>query len=119
VTAQPKQPADIDWRGDALHILSSWPPEVKQTLGFDLRKVQNGEEPSDWGPLRDIGKGVLELREEFNNVQYRIAYLPRRSNEVVVLHCFEKRGRKTSNRDKHKIETRLSKKKEEERENKR
>ena len=68
-----KRPAAIDWRGDALDILSSWPSEVKQTLGFDLRKVQNGEEPGDRGPLRDVGKGVLEFREKFNNVQYRIA----------------------------------------------
>jgi phage-related protein len=42
-----KQPADIDWRGNSLEVLSSWPPEVKQTLGFELRKVQNGEQPSD------------------------------------------------------------------------
>jgi hypothetical protein len=40
------------------------PDEVKQTLGFELRNVQNGERPSDSKPLKDVGKGVFELREE-------------------------------------------------------
>lgn len=93
--------------------------QLRQTLGFDLRKVQNGEQPSDGKPLTDVGQGVFELREEFKNVQYRIAYLPRRNDEVIILHCFEKQGQKTSKADKQKIETRLSERKKEERENKR
>jgi phage-related protein len=116
---KPKQPADIDWRGDSLDVLSSWPDEVKQTLGFELRNVQNGERPSDSKPLKDVGKGVFELREEAGNVLYRIAYLPRRGDEVVVLHCFEKQGQKTSKDDKRTIETRLSERMKEKRENKR
>ena len=119
MTAQSKQPADIDWRGNSLEVLSGWPSEVKQTLGFELRKVQNGEKPSDSKPLTDVGKGVFELREEVGNIQYRIAYLPKRGDEVVVLHSFIKEGPKTSKDDKRTIETRLSERKKEERENKR
>lgn len=118
MTALPKQPADIDWRGNSREVLSAWPSELKQTLGYELR-VQSGEKPSDSKPLTDVGQGVFELREEVGNVLYRVAYLPRRENEVVVLHCFEKRGQKTSKNDIRTIETRLSERKREARENKR
>jgi hypothetical protein len=45
VTAQPKRPAAIDWRGDALDVLSSWPSEVKQTLGLISARYRTVKSP--------------------------------------------------------------------------
>ena len=61
----PKGPeyADIDWGGDSLEILSSWPQAVKDTMGFELRKVQRGEIPDIGKPMPGIGSGVWELRK--------------------------------------------------------
>jgi phage-related protein len=87
--------AEIEWMGDSKDVLSSWPIEIKTTLGFELRKVQKGEKPSDSKPLPGIGEGVMELREGDAGVWYRVAYLPRKGMVVYVLHCFKKQGAKT------------------------
>ena len=93
----PKGPeyADIDWGGDSLEILSSWPQAVKDTMGFELRKVQRGEIPDIGKPMPGIGSGVWELREDEANVCYRLVYLPRKNDLVCVLHCFEKKTEQT------------------------
>ena len=93
--------------GDSKEVLSSWPIEVKTTLGFELRKVQKGEIPIDSNLLSGIGKGVRELREAGAHVWYRVAYLPRKGNVVFVLHAFEKHGAKTPKTAVTTIEQRL------------
>lgn len=87
--------AEIEWMGDSKEVLSSWPTEVKATLGFELRKVQRGEKPNDSSPLPGIGSGVMELREQDAAIWYRVAYLPRKNDVVYVLDAFEKQGNKT------------------------
>ncbi len=87
--------ADIDWGGNTLQVLSSWPPAIKETIGYELRKVQRGEVPSIGKPLPGIGSGVWELSEDDADKCYRIAYLPRRNDIVFVLHCFTKKTRTT------------------------
>src|SRR5208282_4859425 len=81
--------------GNSKDTLSSWPDEIKTTIGFELRKVQKGEKPRDSKHLPGIGEGVRELREADAHVWYRVAYLPRKGNVVYVLHAFEKQGAKT------------------------
>jgi phage-related protein len=87
--------AEIEWMGDSKEVLSSWPDEIKATLGFALRKVQRGEIPSDSKLLPGTGQGVRELRDGDAHIWYRVAYLPRNENVVYVLHAFEKKGAKT------------------------
>jgi phage-related protein len=87
--------AEIEWMGNSKDTLSSWPEEIKSALGFELRKIQRGENPRDSKRLPGIGVGVRELREADAHVWYRVAYLPRRGSVVYVLHAFEKHGAKT------------------------
>jgi predicted XRE-type DNA-binding protein len=35
--------ADLDFRGDSLEVLSGFPLAVKETFGFNLRRLQNGD----------------------------------------------------------------------------
>ena len=93
--------------GNSKKVLSSWPVAIKTTLGFELRKVQKGEMPSDSKPLPGIGEGVRELREADAHIWYRVAYLPRKGNVVYVLHAFEKQGAKTPRNAVTTIEQRL------------
>ena len=87
--------AEIEWMGNSKDILSSWPDEIKTSLGFELRKVQRGEKPRDSKHLPGIGEGVRELREADARVWYRVAYLPRKGSVVYVPHAFKKQGAKT------------------------
>jgi phage-related protein len=87
--------AAIAWEGDSKEVLSSFPDEAKQNLGFDLRLLQQGQQPTDYRPMTSIGPGVFELRDQDERAWYRLIYLSRVRDVIHVLHCFEKRSRET------------------------
>jgi phage-related protein len=98
--------ASVTFEGDSLTVLSGFPDEVKTTLGFELRKVQKGERPSSCKPLPGIGNGLWELREQDGQTWYRVAYIPRKNDQVYVLHSFEKDGNDISKKDSETIDRR-------------
>jgi phage-related protein len=93
-------PAIVAWEGDSKDVLSSFPAEIRSTLGFSLRQIQNGRLPrcEHW-PMTSVGKGVWELKDGDTRTWYRVMYLARINNVIHVLHCFEKDSRKTDRRD--------------------
>lgn len=91
--------AKIAWEGNSKEVISSFPDEVKQNLGFQLRRLQRGEEPTDYRPMPSVGQGVFELRDADERAWYRVMYLSRIKNVIHVLHCFEKKGRETPKND--------------------
>lgn len=46
----------------SLKRLPEFPEEARQDAGYQLEKVQRGDQPDDFKPLPAIGKGVEELR---------------------------------------------------------
>jgi phage-related protein len=83
-----------------LEVLSGFPDEVKRALGFSLRQLQIGREPtSQTRSMSSIGSGVYELKEADERAWYRAIYLSKVGNTIYVLHCFEKESRKTDRRD--------------------
>lgn len=91
--------AEIAWEGDSKDVISTFPDDAKQNLGFQLRRLQQGEEPLDYRPMPSIGQGVFELRDEDERSWYRVIYLSRINNVIHVLHCFEKKSREMPKRD--------------------
>jgi len=92
--------AEIHFEGDSLEVLSAFPDEVKRALGFSLRQLQLGREPtSDRRSMSSIGAGVFELKEADARAWYRAIYLSKLGNFIHVLHCFEKESRRTDRRD--------------------
>ena len=49
--------------------------------------------------MESVGPGVWELKEQDERAWYRFMYLSKIDNVIYVLHCFEKRSRKTDKRD--------------------
>lgn len=81
-------------------MLSAFPDEVKRNLGFSLRQLQLGRQPTSvTRSMRSIGAGVFELKEADERTWYRAIYLSKVGNAIYVLHCFEKESRKTDRRD--------------------
>jgi phage-related protein len=66
--------------------------------GFELRRVQQGLQPTDWKPRASVGAGVDEIRVRTGQ-EHRLFYIARFEEGVYVLHAFEKRSRKTPARD--------------------
>jgi phage-related protein len=92
--------AELHFEGDSLEVLSSFPDEVKRSLGFSLRQLQIGREPtSQTRNMNSIGAGVYELKEADERAWYRVIYLSKIGNRIYVLHSFEKESRKTDRRD--------------------
>src|SRR5579863_3740463 len=87
--------AVIAWEGDSKEAISSFPDAAKYNLGFDLRLLQQGQQPTDYRPMSSIGPGVFELRDQDERAWYRVIYLSRVRGVIHVLHCFEKRSRET------------------------
>lgn len=71
---------NVDFRGDSLERIRNFPADVRQDLGYQIHKVQNGE---------DLITGSL----------YRVIYIAKIKNTVYVLHAFQKKTQKTSKKD--------------------
>ncbi len=88
----------IIWLGSSYDDLMDFPKSAKQTAGFNLDRVQRGEEASDWKPMTSIASGVKEIRIHVEN-EYRIIYTAQFKDIVYVLHSFVKKTQKTSQKD--------------------
>lgn len=85
--------------GNSLQNLRKLSVEVRQDAGYQLDKVQCGEQPDDFKPMPSIGKGVEELRLWDNSGTYRVIYTARFADIVYVLHVFQKKTQTTSQHD--------------------
>jgi phage-related protein len=89
---------DLDWLGDAKEAVSGFPEAVRQDVGHQLWLVQEGHPPTDWKPMSNVGAGVMELRLHHDN-EYRVMYVAKFVEAVYVIHAFEKKTQRTSQKD--------------------
>lgn len=95
-----KPEAAVLWWGRSKEVVSGFPDEVKQNLGYALRLLQWGEEPPDYRPLPSVGKGLFELRDQDKHGWYRVIYLSRTNNVIHIVHAFEKKSRAMPEKEK-------------------
>lgn len=88
----------LSFVGSALEDLRKFPEEARRAAGFELHAVQRGVEPSDWKPMQTIGSGVKEIRIHVQG-EWRVLYVAKLRDAVYVLHAFQKKTRKTGQRD--------------------
>ncbi|MGZ8158655.1 MAG: type II toxin-antitoxin system RelE/ParE family toxin [Methylobacter sp.] len=89
----------IQFLGDSLKRLREFPEDAKHDAGYQLDKVQRGEQPDDFKPMPSIGKGVEEIRVWDDSGTYRVIYTARLADAVYVLHAFQKKTPTTAKRD--------------------
>ena len=75
------------------------PEDARHDAGYQLDKVQRGDQPDDFKPMPTIGKGVEEIRVSDSTGAYRVIYLARRPEAVYVFHAFHKKTQATPRRD--------------------
>jgi phage-related protein len=88
----------LQFVGSSLDDLRDFPEEARRAAGFELRAIQNGFEPSDSKPMQAVGPGVREIRIHALG-EWRVIYVAKLKDVVYVLHAFQKRSRKTSQRE--------------------
>jgi len=76
---------------DSLQCIRDFPEAARHDAGYQLEKVQRGEQPSDFKPMGAIGKGVEEIRIMDDSGAYCVIYVARRGDAVYVLHAFQKK----------------------------
>jgi len=89
----------VEFSGDSLVRLREFPDEARSGAGFQLRKVQKGDEPADWKPMKEVGAGVREIRVRAVSSAFRVIYLATLPDRIAVLHAFQKKAQQTPQRD--------------------
>jgi phage-related protein len=95
--AAPVKP--VSFEGSSLKDLRDFPRGVKEDCGYQLHKVQCGDQPDDFRPMPRVGQGVEEIRVKDEDGIYRVMYTARFDEAVYVLHAFEKRTQQTADKD--------------------
>lgn len=90
---------EVEFLGDSLKAISGFPRNARQAAGRQLAKVQKGNQPDDFKPMPEIGKGVEEIRVREESGIYRVVYTARLADAIYVLHAFQKRTMQTSKQD--------------------
>lgn len=89
----------VEFLGSALSDLRDFPLSARREAGYQIDKVQHGEEPDDWIPMKTIGAGVQEIKIQDEAGAFRVVYIAKLKDAVYVLHCFQKKTPKTSAQD--------------------
>ena len=79
-------------------MFRDFPVLAKREAGYQLDRVQHGLDPTDWKPVKSVGKGVREIRIQYEG-QYRLIYVASFEEVIYVLHVFQKKSRKTNRQD--------------------
>jgi phage-related protein len=53
------------WIGDSLEAVRSFPPAVKDEIGFALYQAQTGNKHVNAKPMKGMGPGILEIVSDF------------------------------------------------------
>jgi phage-related protein len=85
--------------GSSREDLRDFPREAQREIGYQLEHVREGLDPDDWKPMSIVGSGVREIRVRESSGAFRCIYLATRPEGIYVLHCFQKKTRKTSQQD--------------------
>lgn len=93
------QPKPVEFRGTSLADLRRFPLAARRAAGYQLDRVQKGLDPGDWKPMPSVGSGVREVRIREAAGAFRVIYVAAFGDAVYVLHCFVKKGQKTSKGD--------------------
>jgi phage-related protein len=85
--------------GDSLKSLRDFPEDARSDAGYQLDKLQRGEQPDDFKAMPSIGKGVEEIRVWDDAGTFCVVYTARLADAIYVLHAFQKKSRETARRD--------------------
>jgi phage-related protein len=66
--------------------------------GFQLWRLQQGEQADDWKPMSTVGAGAIEIRIRIGRA-FRVFVITKFDEAIYVLHAFEKKSQKTAKAD--------------------
>jgi len=92
VAEKPEEPRKLVWLVDSLDRLTSFPPSVRQKLGFALYQAQIGQRHESAKMLHGFAETVWQVRADDRAGTYRAVYVAQFGEAVYVLHTFQKKA---------------------------
>ena len=88
---------DIEFHPAALKTIKKFPDTIKKELGKTFRDLQKGDKLSMplSKPIKQVAKGVEELRVKDSSGIYRVFYITRLQGRIIIFHAFTKKTQKT------------------------
>lgn len=83
---------ELFWVASSKADLLRFPEAVKDTVGSALSVAQFGGKHPAAKPWKGLGRGILEVVEDYRGNAYRAVYAVRFANVVYVLHAFQKKS---------------------------
>lgn len=83
----------ITWIGSSRSDLKTFPAEVQDSIGYSLYEAQLGYFPDAAKPLKGLN-GVIEIVTNWDKDTYRTVYVAKLSDQIFVLHVFQKKSKK-------------------------
>lgn len=84
----------LKWIGSSKKDLLEFPEEVRREIGYALYMAQKGETYESTKLFKGHGSGVYEIVSDFDKNAYRAIYIVNLSDEIYVLHVFQKKSKK-------------------------
>lgn len=84
---------ELYWVGGSKRELLEQPTPVIKSFGYRLGEVQKGNPVDDIKALSQFGRGVYELRENFDRNAFRCVYVVALKKGIYVLHVFMKKSK--------------------------
>ena len=81
--------------GNSLKVIQGFPDIVKQRIGYEIHRLQCGEAPTNFKPVKTVGAGVFELIVDAEQSWFRALYVTKIKDGVYILHAFEKKQNQT------------------------
>jgi phage-related protein len=91
-------PKAIAWRGTSLQDVTTFPEDARRLAGYQLWRLQQGEQADDWKPMSTVGAGAIEIRVRIGRA-FRVFVITKFEEAIYVLHAFEKKSQKTPKAD--------------------
>ena len=88
----------LTFLGSTLDDLKAFPAAARRSAGYELSRVQDGHDPSDWKPMPSVWAGVYEIRIHEDG-EFRVFYVAKRADAIYVLHAFRKKTQQTRKAD--------------------
>lgn len=96
----------VSFIGSSLQDIKRFPDTVMRLVGVEINRLQQGFQPTDFKPMKTVGKGVNEIRIQENSEAFRVFYVMKLGC-IYILHAFHKKTQKTEKREKDLVKTRL------------
>ena len=102
--AEPRKTRPVSWIRTALKGFEAFPGDARVPFLTALTIAAEGGKSDIARPLHGLGSGVFEIALAFRGDAFRVVYALQLSDEIWVVHAFQKKSKQGIKTPKHEID---------------